>query len=94
MAGSRERLRLPPAMNAKCAHLHGQCRTTPRLVSSVGRSSSFWPICEASRWLVALATRPDGRQQESQSEEVLAALRANRQINGNLRCIFSELLGS
>ncbi len=40
------------------------------------------------------ATRPDGRQQESQSEEDLAALRANGQINGDLRCIFSELLGS
>ncbi len=40
------------------------------------------------------ATRPHGRQQESQSEELLAALRADRQINANPRCIFSDMLGS
>ncbi len=81
MAGRGERLRLPLAMNAKCAHLHGQCRTTPRWFRLSEDHPPFGPF---ARHAIAgdSCHSTHGRQQESQTDELLAALRANRQING------------
>ena len=70
-------LPLPLAMNPQCGHLHGQCRTTPRLFRLSEINPPFGPF---ARHAMACdpCHSPDGRQQESQSEELLAALRANR----------------